>query len=214
MNIVQKKAYIEKLKVKAQSMNNSTYTKFLNECVQKYKAELCGNLPKPVPQETLVISKKKEPPFIIIIIAVIMALIVIAGVCITLAIACNGNIVGTWELETRDSDFSIIYEFKSNGTFSYRYDNGTPAYLGGRMRDICWYSGTYTISGKQLLLYIDLDSVYFEGIGGIAQMELNNYLDSDDEYIEKKVKFNFGGNTLIMSNKDGGSWGKYCRDNL
>lgn len=58
MSIAQKNAYIEKLKVKAQSMNNSTYTKFLNECVQKYNVEISGNLPKPVPQETLVIGKK------------------------------------------------------------------------------------------------------------------------------------------------------------
>lgn len=122
--------------------------------------------------------------------------------------------MGTWELETSDSDFSIIYEFESDGTFLFRYDNGTLASLGGRMKDLCWYSGTYTTSGNQLLLYIDIDSVYFEGIGGIVQMELNSYLDSNDEYIEKKVKFNFGGKTLIITNKDGGSRGKYSRDNL
>lgn len=43
MSTAQKKAYIEKLKIKAQSMNNPLYTKFLNECIQKYTAEVRRN---------------------------------------------------------------------------------------------------------------------------------------------------------------------------
>lgn len=45
MNTAQKKAYIDKLKAKAPSMNNPVYTKFLNECMQKYNAEVRRNTP-------------------------------------------------------------------------------------------------------------------------------------------------------------------------
>lgn len=43
MTTAQKKAYIEKMEIKAKSMNNPLYTKFLNECIQKYTAEVRRN---------------------------------------------------------------------------------------------------------------------------------------------------------------------------
>lgn len=153
MNIVQKKAYIEKLKVKAQSTNNSTYTKFLNECVQKYKAELCGNLPKPVPQETLVINNQKKSKFKYI--AICLSIVFILCICGFLGYTTyvKFQITGNW-----GKDDTLLYQdikFKNDGTYSY-YSYSIIDYMDGTTG--IHLSGKYVVIGNIIICIRDKNS--------------------------------------------------------
>ena len=209
MSTAQKKIFINNLKKQLEGKNSPAYSQFLSECVKKYNTEMSKPKSVSIDVDDLfdgiedkggVRSSIKIPTKTNLNIKRIAVFGAIVAVAITIIVVAfnlfsgsdnKDRLLGEWVRgDTR-------YTFNANGSFSYRHTGGAIAHH--RTNNVS-YSGTYTVSGNNLIVRIDADTV---NSTGIFASDRDKYLDGSwDTRTNYRLRFN-GNDRMTLTNENG-----------
>jgi len=181
MSTAQQKAFIDNLKGKLQGKSNPEYTKFLNECVQRYNAAVSSGVASvpssKTPTTTSKSSKKKVIKRIVFAVAIITIGIIAFNNIAIYNNALNPTpelLVGTWLYNGERNGISNI--FNADGSYLYRTASLS-------------YDGRWELSGNRVTLTLDPSSVVGVERFGFNQADSTIERLTNNPYVSYNVVF-------------------------